>query len=46
MSEALGYFWFNTQAASFFASASFTCALAGLGTGPHTPEPPLMILAA
>ena len=30
MSEALGYFWFNTQAASFFASASFTCALAGL----------------
>ena len=34
MSEALGYFWFNTQAASFFASASFTCALAGLGTGP------------
>ena len=34
------------QAASFLASASLTWALAGMGTGPHTPEPPLMILAA
>src|SRR5205085_7226256 len=40
------YFWDSTQAASFLASASFTCAFAGIGTGPHTPEPPFMILTA
>src|SRR5687768_4351356 len=40
------YFWLITQAASFLASASLTCVLAGMGTGPQTPEPPFWILAA
>ena len=40
------YFSVKTQAANFLASASFTCALAGMGTGPHTPAPPLTILPA
>jgi acetyl-CoA synthetase len=44
--QAGAYFSVRTQAASFFASASFTCAFAGMGTGPHTPEPPFMILTA
>ena len=34
------------QETNFLASASLTCALAGMGTGPQTPEPPLMILVA
>ena len=44
--------WFKTylvariHVASFLASAGLTWALAGIGTGPQTPEPPLMILAA
>jgi hypothetical protein len=42
----MGYFVANIQAASFLASASLTCALAGMGTGPQTPPPPLMILPA
>jgi hypothetical protein len=36
----------STQAASFFASASLTWLFAGIGTGPHTPEPPFTILVA
>jgi hypothetical protein len=40
------YLTVKTHAASLWASASLTCALAGIGTGPQTPEPPLMILAA
>jgi acetyl-CoA synthetase len=40
------YLTVKTHAASLWASASLTCVLAGIGTGPQTPEPPLMILAA
>src|SRR2546427_2679904 len=40
------YFSDSTQAASFLASASLTWGLAGMGTGPQTPLPPFMILAA
>jgi len=36
----------NTQVASFFASASLTCGLAGMGIAPHTPAPPFWILVA
>ena len=40
------HFSVRTQATSCFASASLTCGLAGIGTGPQTPEPPLMIFCA
>ena len=36
----------STQVASALASASLTWLLAGIGTGPQTPAPPFMILAA
>src|SRR6218665_3498303 len=40
------HFCIKTQAASFLASASLTFALAGIGTGPQTPELPWVILMA
>src|SRR5690606_41968851 len=39
------YLMLMTQAASFLASSSLT-ALGGIGTGPHTPELPFLILPA
>ena len=44
--RAAVYFSVSTQAASCLASASLTCGLAGIGTGPQTPEPPFMIFCA
>ena len=40
------YFCANTQAASCLASASLTWVLAGIGTSPKAPDPPLTIFAA
>jgi len=34
------YLMVKTQAANFLASASLTCVLAGMGTGPQAPAPP------
>ena len=44
--EPEAYLTLRTQMANFLASASLTWGLAGMGTAPHTPEPPLTILAA
>jgi len=40
------YFCDKIQATSCLASASLTWGLAGMGTTPQAPEPPLMILVA
>jgi hypothetical protein len=40
------YFCASTHFTSACASASDTCVLAGIGTGPQTPAPPLMTFAA
>ena len=39
------YLALSTQAASVLASASLSAACAGIGTGPHLPDPPLRMLS-
>ena len=41
----LNYLVANTHFTRLRASASLTCGLAGIGTGPQAPEPPFMTLA-
>ena len=44
--RSAAYFCDKIQVASCLASASLTWGLAGMGTTPQAPEPPLMILVA
>ncbi len=42
--DPVNYFNVRIHSTSCLASASLTCGLAGIGTGPQTPEPPFLTL--